>query len=89
MQRSVASRCPLARWSRTAGSHPLALTPSLPAPDPSPQGVPNDIDLIAASFVRKGSDLDYIRSVSGGRQAASAGRLFFLAAVWGLLRGGG
>jgi len=24
-------------------------------------GVPNDIDFIAASFVRKGSDLDYIR----------------------------
>lgn len=28
-------------------------------------GVPNEIDLIAASFVRKGSDLDYIRSVLG------------------------
>jgi pyruvate kinase len=26
-------------------------------------GVPNDIDFIAASFVRKGSDLDYIRQV--------------------------
>ena len=26
-------------------------------------GVPNDIDFIAASFVRKGSDLDYIRKV--------------------------
>ncbi len=26
-------------------------------------GVPNEIDLIAASFVRKGSDLDYIRKV--------------------------
>lgn len=24
-------------------------------------GLPNDIDFIAASFVRKGSDLDYIR----------------------------
>eukprot|EP00208_Stichococcus_sp_RCC1054_P007328 CAMPEP_0206143566 /NCGR_PEP_ID=MMETSP1473-20131121/21028_1 /ASSEMBLY_ACC=CAM_ASM_001109 /TAXON_ID=1461547 /ORGANISM="Stichococcus sp, Strain RCC1054" /LENGTH=509 /DNA_ID=CAMNT_0053539035 /DNA_START=205 /DNA_END=1734 /DNA_ORIENTATION=+ len=33
-------------------------------------GVPNDIDFIAASFVRKGSDLDYIRKVLGpqGRQ---------------------
>ena len=30
-------------------------------------GVPNEIDLIAASFVRKGSDLDYIRSVLGPR----------------------
>jgi len=28
-------------------------------------GVPNDIDFIAASFVRKGSDLDYIRKVCG------------------------
>jgi len=28
-------------------------------------GVPNNIDLIAASFVRKGTDLDYIRSVLG------------------------
>lgn len=27
-------------------------------------GLPNDIDFIAASFVRKGSDLDYIRKVS-------------------------
>ena len=27
-------------------------------------GVPNDIDFIAASFVRKGSDLDYIRKVT-------------------------
>ncbi len=26
-------------------------------------GIPNDIDFIAASFVRKGSDLDYIRKV--------------------------
>ncbi len=26
-------------------------------------GLPNDIDFIAASFVRKGSDLDYIRKV--------------------------
>ncbi|KAK9835247.1 hypothetical protein WJX81_008602 [Elliptochloris bilobata] len=33
-------------------------------------GLPNDIDFIAASFVRKGSDLDYIRKVLGpkGRQ---------------------
>jgi len=30
-------------------------------------GVPNEIDLIAASFVRKGSDLDYVRSVLGPR----------------------
>jgi len=29
-------------------------------------GVPNDIDFIAASFVRKGSDLDYIRKVGFG-----------------------
>ena len=28
--------------------------------------VPNDIDFIAASFVRKGSDLDIIRDVSKG-----------------------
>lgn len=28
------------------------------------QGIPNEIDLIAASFVRKGTDLDYIREVS-------------------------
>merc|ERR1719199_1815651 len=28
-------------------------------------GVPNEIDLVAASFVRKGSDLDYIRSILG------------------------
>jgi pyruvate kinase len=28
-------------------------------------GVPNEIDLIAASFVRKGTDLDYIRQVLG------------------------
>ena len=27
-------------------------------------GLPNDIDFIAASFVRKGSDLDYIRKVA-------------------------
>jgi hypothetical protein len=26
-------------------------------------GLPNDIDFIAASFVRKGSDLDYVRKV--------------------------
>jgi pyruvate kinase len=26
-------------------------------------GIPNDIDFIAASFVRKSSDLDYIRKV--------------------------
>ena len=26
-------------------------------------GVPNDIDFIAASFVRKGSDIEYIRKV--------------------------
>ena len=26
-------------------------------------GLPNDIDFIAASFVRKGSDLDYIHKV--------------------------
>lgn len=31
------------------------------------QGVPNEIDLIAASFVRKGSDLDNIRQVLGPR----------------------
>ena len=30
-------------------------------------GVPNEIDLIAASFVRKGKDLDYIREVLGER----------------------
>jgi pyruvate kinase len=30
-------------------------------------GVPNEIDLIAASFVRKGRDLDYIREVLGER----------------------
>ena len=29
-------------------------------------GVPNEVDLIAASFVRKGSDLDFIRSVRWG-----------------------
>lgn len=34
-------------------------------PLPPPQGVPNEIDLIAASFVRKGTDLDYIRQVLG------------------------
>ena len=32
-------------------------------------GVPNDIDLIAASFVRKGSDLDYVKSVLGPKGA--------------------
>ena len=31
-------------------------------------GLPNDIDFIAASFVRKGSDLDYIRKVRGVSQ---------------------
>ncbi len=30
-------------------------------------GVPNEIDFIAASFVRKGSDLDRIREVRSGR----------------------
>ena len=30
-------------------------------------GLPNDIDFIAASFVRKGSDLDYIRKVSSAK----------------------
>ena len=29
-------------------------------------GLVNDIDFIAASFVRKGSDLDYIRQVNAG-----------------------
>lgn len=29
-------------------------------------GIPNDIDFIAASFVRKGQDLDNIRKVSQG-----------------------
>lgn len=32
-------------------------------------GVPNEIDFIAASFVRKGTDLDYIRSVLGPKGA--------------------
>ena len=36
-------------------------------------GVPNDIDFIAASFVRKGSDLDYIR------KARRSGKLLFAA----------
>ncbi len=30
--------------------------------------IPNDIDFIAASFVRKGSDLDHIRNVRKGQQ---------------------
>ncbi|PSC70200.1 pyruvate kinase [Micractinium conductrix] len=30
-------------------------------------GIPNEIDLIAASFVRKGTDLDYIREVLGAK----------------------
>jgi pyruvate kinase len=30
-------------------------------------GLPNDIDFIAASFVRKGSDLDYIRKVNSAQ----------------------
>lgn len=30
-------------------------------------GVPNEIDVIAASFVRKGADLDLIREVLGER----------------------
>lgn len=39
-----------------------------PHPHPPPQvnwGVPNEIDFIAASFVRKGLDLDIIREVLG------------------------
>ena len=35
-------------------------------------GVPNDIDFIAASFVRKGSDLDYIRKVPPPASAIAA-----------------
>lgn len=41
---------------------------SSPLPPSSRQvnwGVPNEIDLIAASFVRKGIDLDLIRDVLG------------------------
>ena len=34
-------------------------------------GLPNDIDFIAASFVRKGSDLDYIRKARGAHACAS------------------
>lgn len=30
-------------------------------------GIPNQIDLIAASFVRKGADIDYIRSILGAK----------------------
>lgn len=44
--------------------------PPLPPTNCALQGVPNEIDLIAASFVRKGIDLDYIRQVgmsAGGR----------------------
>ena len=33
-------------------------------------GVPNDIDFIAASFVRKGSDIEYIRKVQPGCASA-------------------
>ena len=34
-------------------------------------GVPNDIDFIAASFVRKGQDLDNIRKVLPGTKISS------------------
>lgn len=43
----------------------LRCPPSLFPPSLDVQGVPNEIDFIAASFVRKGSDLDYIRQVLG------------------------
>ncbi len=36
-------------------------------------GIPNEIDTIAASFVRKGADLDYIRQVR--TQGSGAGGL--------------
>lgn len=36
-------------------------------------GIPNEIDLIAASFVRKGSDIDNIREVSSHSTALGAG----------------
>lgn len=53
--------------SATTPCPPPCPCPLCPPP-PSPQvnwGVPNEIDLIAASFVRKGSDLDLIREVLG------------------------
>ena len=37
-------------------------------------GLPNDIDFIAASFVRKGSDLDYIRKARARRMHAPPGQ---------------
>ena len=71
---------PRPRAERAPGAQPGGSIPSAPnpcarqlnrctlCPPPPPsllQGVPQDIDLIAASFVRKGSDLDYIRKVGG------------------------
>jgi hypothetical protein len=55
------------RHAKGSPAEPQYLPPF--APPPTPQkinwGVPNEIDLIAASFVRKGCDLDHIRSVLG------------------------
>ena len=38
-------------------------------------GLPNDIDFIAASFVRKGSDLDYIRTARAAHACASGSHM--------------
>jgi hypothetical protein len=47
-------------------------------------GIPNEIDTIAASFVRKGEDLDYIRQVgAGARLAGRVGGGWGWLAAWG------
>jgi Pyruvate kinase, barrel domain len=46
-------------------------------------GLPNDIDFIAASFVRKASDLDYIRKVGGSSMTFVDLATFLLAVLAG------
>lgn len=51
--------------------HPKLIALLFSPPNPY-RAVPNEIDLIAASFVRKGSDLDYIRKVCAACTAQHA-----------------
>lgn len=46
--------------------------------------VPYDIDFIAASFVRKGSDLDRIREVRDGVECCTSASLSLLVLVFSL-----
>ena len=66
----IASGGGAAKRQGCASRWPLALGLTLsPPPKPYPPqvnwGVPNEIDFIAASFVRKGTDLDFVREVLG------------------------